>query len=85
MHQPTRTERHERHARKQNQSREELQTNGDEPGGVGLRRTRAADVVGTVVDPEGDQNPETDGELLEGDKGAANFRGSDFCVAVGSG
>lgn len=50
---PARREWHEGHTAEKNQTRNDLQANGDEPGGVGLLAALgAADVVGSVVDPD---------------------------------
>ena len=83
MYQPSRRKRHEDHPHPERKAGDQLQTDGHEPGGVGLGGASAADVVGAVVDPEGDHDAGSNGELLEGDKGAADFRGGDFSVVVG--
>jgi len=43
----------------------------------------AADVVGSVVNPEGNHNAEADGELLERDQRTANLWGCHFGVVHG--
>lgn len=83
MQKPAWGEGHEEHAYSQCNAGDELQADGNEPGGVGLGGAGAADIVGAVVDPEGYHDAGGDGELLEGDEGAANFRGSNLGIVVG--
>lgn len=50
---PTGREWHEGHTAEENQARDDLEADGDEPGGIGLfAALGAADVVGSVVNPD---------------------------------
>lgn len=71
---PTRRVRHEKHTDEQNDRRRQLQAQRDQPGGLALGVSSAADVVGAVVDPEGNHDSKLDRELLDTNQHASNFR-----------
>ena len=59
---------HEEDTDTEDDGRDELKGDGKTPRSLALSLASAADVVGTVVDPEGYHDTECDGELLEGDE-----------------
>jgi len=65
VYQPTWGEWHPYHSDDKDEPWDELEANGYEPCGVGLRlECCASDVVGSVVDPETDHDAKCDGKLL---------------------
>lgn len=76
VHQLTRREGHGRHTEEEDVAGDDLDADGDEPGGVTLVvELSAADEIGTVVDPERDHDAEGDGELLQRNEGSTDFWG----------
>jgi hypothetical protein len=70
---PSRRERHPKHTDEKNGSGYELNADGHEPGSIGLIVAGSADVVGSIVDPEGDHDTEGNGQLLAGYKSTTNL------------
>lgn len=68
-----RREWHEKNTDAENDGRNELKSKRKTPCSFALCRASAADVVGAVVDPEGDHDTERDGELLESDETTSHF------------
>lgn len=77
---PPRREGHEDHAEEEDQRRHQLQAQRHQPGRVALGVAGAADVVGSVVDPERDHDTELNRELLDADQHATDFGRGTFGV-----
>ena len=65
VHEPTRREWHEQDSNTQNNGRNKLKRNWDAPRSLTLSSSHATNVVGSVVDPEGNHDTEGDCELLQ--------------------
>lgn len=68
-----RAEGHEHHSDTENNSRRQLQAQRNEPGRVLLSTACAADVVGSVVNPEGNHDAKRDGQLLQTHQGSSDL------------
>jgi hypothetical protein len=74
MDKPSRRERHPEHSDEQDCSRRELEADRYEPRGVGLSLYgSAANVVGSIVDPERDHNSKGNGKLLASYESTTNL------------
>ena len=79
---PSWAERHEQHAYTETETRDQLKADRDQPSSIRLGRTSAADVVRAVIYPEAHHDSTGDGELLERNKAAADFRRGHFGVVI---
>ena len=79
-HNSPRRERHKVDADTEDDGRYKLEGNGNTPCGLALML--ATNEVRAIIDPKRHHNAEGDSELLEGDKTAADFWGSQLGAVV---
>ena len=70
----------EHHTTEKNESGKKLEAERHQPGSVFLGGAGATNVVGAVVDPEGDHDTGSDGKLLQADQSTSDFWWSAFGV-----
>lgn len=69
---------HEKDSKPENECGHELQSDGDAPRSLALSRSSPTDIVGTIIDPEGDHDPERNSKLLECNKAPTDLRRGEF-------
>lgn len=80
---PTRRKRHEDHTDTEKNSGGKLESERKKPCSLFLSSSSAANVVGTVVDPETDHDTQGDAQLLETDKRTTHFRRRNLGIVHG--
>jgi len=80
VNQPTGREWHENHASEEDSCWEKLKADREKPSGFMLGVSASANIIGSIVDPEGYHNTKADGQLLKGNQRSSDLWGGDLCV-----